>query len=235
MIASANTHTLIAAINHYDRCPNGSAQSALSFSISEAKKMKKFMSKNKRSQTVTLLADEHATHDGILGQLTKLCGEAQNGDRIFFFFMGHGAGNGSFCAWDKDFSTMQMMKIFATSKASQIFVFIDACYSGSAEQQYRLFEQYNDINPQVVFFASSAANERSWVDSENSINVNNYFTRGVSNALHGACDKNQDRAVTIEELYNYVFQYVTERSEGIQHPKLVTSAKNNNNSIVISW
>ena len=235
LITSAANHTLIAAINRYDRCPNGDAQDALSFSISEAKNLKKFMSKNKRSQTVTLLADQYATHDAILGQLEKLCAEAQSGDRIFFYFIGHGAGSGKICAWDQNLHTLEMMKVFATSKASQIYVFIDACWSGSIEQPYRLYEQNNDINPQVVFFASSAANERSWVDVENSINVNNYFTRGVSNALHGACNENSDNKITIEELYKYVYQYVTKRSEGIQHPQLINSVKHDNSSIVISW
>ena len=225
---SQNTYTLIASINNYRARPD---LNDLPVNSKVAKRIKSVMAKQPNS-SVSMLTGRYATRDSIVSQLHRLCDNAQPGDRIFFFYLGHGA-KGALAVYDSNLPYHELMRIFKASPASQIFVFVEACHSASVEWAKGVY--WNDDpapKPKLAFFMSSQAEELTW--SEASINANGYVDQAVVLGLKGLCDEDQNKQITVRELEKYITSYVVKRSMGIQHPQLVTSP-DNMDEIVVSW
>ena len=80
---NARTFALIAGVSNY-----GVEDANLSQTTKDAKAFKQLLSK--QTKDITLLTSTYANHDNILEKLRAICNRAQNGDRIIFYFSGHG-------------------------------------------------------------------------------------------------------------------------------------------------
>lgn len=141
---------------------------------------------------------------------------AKSGDRIIFYFSGHGYPGG-FCPYEMKkiadgLTYSEVINIMNSSKASDKFIFADACNSGAIRQ--------NSTNSapdahNILFFLSSRGNEYS---IESPFLANGYFTKYLLRGLRGAADANKDRSITASELFKFVSKGVQTQTNGKQHP-----------------
>lgn len=168
------------------------------------------------TENVITITGKYATRSQIINSLRSQFGRAKTGDKIVFYFSGHGYPGG-FCPYDmrkiEDGLTYgEVIKIMQQSAATDKFIFADACNSGAIRQGD------NSTKPEagnIVFFLSSRGNEYS---GESPFLANGYFTKHLLRGLGGGADKNRDRTITASELFNYVSEGVQRQTNGKQHP-----------------
>ncbi len=174
----------------------------------------------KQGATVTVLTSKYVTHDEIVAKLDAIITLAQPEDKIIFFFSGHG-DTGGFIAYGRQmFKYSELINILSTAKTSNIFCFIDACMSGSANDLLGTSFSFSSNEAKVVFFMSSRANEYSM---ENTWLGNGFFTKALIKGLRGKADENGDKQITVSELFSYIYADVTNRTKDQryqQHPQL---------------
>ncbi|MDE6696714.1 MAG: caspase family protein [Muribaculaceae bacterium] len=180
----------------------------------DAKAIAEFYKKG--TDNVITLTGRYATKAQILKSLRSQFGRAKEGDKIIFYFSGHGYPGG-FCPYDMTkaedgLSYAEVIKVMSDSKAKDKIIFADACNSGAIRQSN--VPTKSDTG-NVMLFLSSRGNEYS---IESPLLSNGYFTNYLLHGLGGKADANRDRSITAKELYDYVSIGVTQLSNGKQHP-----------------
>lgn len=174
-----------------------------------------------RNAKVKLLTDQNATKEKLLQTLQSVFTKAKKEDIILFFFSGHGIQNG-FCTYDtncqygKYITYDDLKKIYKQSKAERKIIFADACFSGAirTESKQKISKE-SLINQHLLLFLSSRTDETSM---ERTSMRNGYFTTFLLDGLKGKADKNKDRIITAQELFDYVSPGVSRLSDDRQHP-----------------
>ena len=191
---------------------------------------------------IHLLTNEQATKANILAALNQQFSKASPKDKIIFFFSGHG-DNGYFLPYDFNrlnpnsyaLKHQDIKQAFKKSAAKTKFCLADACLSGSMRTKHaainndtsakaleqelnaKLYKQFFEINEGVVAFMSSRAQELSY---ENRQIGKSAFTHALLEGMKGKGDKNQNRILTIEELYIYVRKRIKQLTPEVQSPVL---------------
>lgn len=180
----------------------------------DAKSMAEFYKKG--TPNVITVTGRYATKSQIIQCLKSQFGRAKRGDRILFYFSGHGYPGG-FCPYDmrrpEDGLTYEeVLRIMKASNATDKFIFADACNSGAIRNGG---SGGNPETGNVMMFLSSRGNEMS---VEKAFQANGCFTRHLLRGLGGAADSDADRKITAAELYRYVSMMVRKDSGDRQHP-----------------
>lgn len=168
------------------------------------------------TKNVVLITGQYATRANILSTLRSQFEKAREGDKILFYFSGHGYPGG-FCPYDmrsgaSGLSYSDVLGIMKGSKASVKMIFADACFSGAIRGNG------SSKQPQpgnVMFFLSSRDYEKS-IESRKL--DNGFFTRNLLKGLEGAADSNRDMSITARELFNFVSERTKSETSGRQHP-----------------
>jgi hypothetical protein len=177
---------------------------------------------------IRVLVDEDATKENILNSLERTFAKAGPNDVIFFYFSGHGL-NGAFLPIDFDGNSnklehTEIMKILDKSQAKSKIVIADACHSGSIQNAkgasaQSIIETYYDAFSRstggMVLMMSSKAEETS---IENNGLRQGIFSHFLIRGLKGAADSDEDRLVTINELFEYVEANVKFYTNNYQTP-----------------
>ena len=123
------------------------------------------------------------------------------------------------------------MKILSKAKTREVFCFIDACLSGSVSStEY----DWADAHKGVTFMMSSRADEFS---IENNWIGHGFYTQALLKGLRGKADKNDDRQITLMELFRYVYNDVTARTHNYkqtQHPVLI-GPSSSHDTVITRW
>ncbi|MDO4336374.1 MAG: caspase family protein [Bacteroidales bacterium] len=206
----ADTFVVCVGIGNYadDRVHN------LAKTEKDAKAMAEFY--KRATENVITITGRYATKSRILTSLKSQFSRAKSGDKIIFYFSGHGYPGG-FCPHEmrtlKDgIAYSEVVDIMKNSQASCKFIFADACNSGAIRQKG------NGSGPEignVVFFLSSRGNEYSM---ESPFLANGYFTKHLLRGLGGGADADKDRRITVSELFKYVSDGVRSQTNDRQHP-----------------
>lgn len=210
--AEARTYALLAAVSNY------SGEGDNQHTTTGAKAFRDVL--KTQTNDVSLLTSRYANASNILDKLKTICQHAQKGDRIIFFFNGHGFPGGLAC-YDSSLMYSDLVKTLTDTKASEVFVFINACYSGSANQEVQNTDNwFEGLKPREghVYMLSSRADELSW--SAGWLNKS-FFTQALLTGYRGKADTNHDRAVTVIELFRHIHKDVVRRSGDVQHPILI--------------
>lgn len=223
------TYALIAGVSNYS-----DQQANLYNTTKDVKKLKTVLDKQKF--TVAMLTSKYANHDNIVKKLSAIVRLAKPEDKILFFFSGHG-DTGGFLTYELQmFRYRELVDILSKARARQVVCFIDACRAGSvndvANGNYGWGE--GGTHPSLTFVMSCRANEFSY---ENNWVGNGYFTKALLKGLRGVADKNEDRKVTLDELFRYVYNDVTARTKNdrqTQHPQLIGPGSALN-TVITSW
>ncbi len=180
-----------------------------------------------KSANVILLHDgtsgKSPTRSSILDSVRNMCSKAQTGDRLIFFFTGHGVtvNKKSYIAPSeatKDPSTLisadAIVDMLSSSKAKEVLLFLDACRNPLAtksidtaqQQQAETFNKAFVIEPRntgpsvTVTFSSCSAGEYSFEWPEKNHGVFSFY---LLQGLSGAADKDRN-GVSLSELSEYV-------------------------------
>lgn len=186
---------------------------------------------------IKLLINSEATRENIIASLIGYASYATKDDLIIFYFSGHGS-NGSFCPYDQNTTPKfngatttilyeHIAGALERSRAKYKLCVADACYAGGLSNStskipLKNTEESYYSNLEMAFggtalFMSSRANE---VSQERLDLRHGVFTFYYINGLRGMADLNNDKVVTISELYNYVNRMVKTKTNNDQNPVL---------------
>lgn len=190
------------------------------------------------NEVYALLGTE-ATHNNIVKTIRAIFAKATSLDTVIFFFSGHGY-EGGFCCYDMHVQSFiggltygELQILFRNCRAGKKMVFADACFSGGASKQRTALSVQTVKNADVMFFLSSRFDETSL---ELPKGPNGLFTYFLAKGLKGEADFDQDRIITIDEVYNFVYTNVVEYTTQVfhnQHPMIW--GKFNKGMNVLNW
>lgn len=209
---------VIIGIDRYRSLP------AATYAENDARGYKRsFLSIGVPEENIVLLNGERASRNDIVKYLEEwLPGQTQPDSRIFIVYSGHGApkpedGTAYLVPWDGDASFLkttayaldQLFDRLNSLRAQQIFVFIDACFSGSGGRSVIA----HGIRPMVtvrtkaktwdhltIFSASEFSQIAGGLDDKK-LGLFSYY---VLEAIGGGADMNGDKHLTAAELQAYV-------------------------------
>lgn len=212
IVSAQTTYALVAGVSSY-RNP----QNNLGNTTKDAKDIKRVLDNlNVKS---ALLTSKYANYSNIKQKLEKIVATAKSDDKIMFFFSGHGT-TGAFCTYDELFQYTTLVNILKNAKAREVYCFVDACMSGSVQGVASSGYDWAS-NKNMCFFMGCRAEEFSW---ENQWLGNGNFSKSLLKGIRGKADKNQDKRITVQELFDYIYKDVTKHTQGnstVQHPQLI--------------
>lgn len=175
---------------------------------------------------------QRPTREGIEKAVQEFLARPQAGDRLVVYFSGHGFRDADGALYlaplDCDPSDPEKTGVpvrwlreqVASCKAGTKIVILDACHAGSersvagTRQQVGsedVGEAFRDLD-RVVTIASSSASQPSRLDPDHDHSL---FTYWLIEGLKGSADSSRDGVVTIDELFGFVHQAVSRRSESL--------------------
>lgn len=220
----ARTFALITGVSNYE-----SEENNLSQSTKDAKRFRELM--ETQTKDITLLTSSYVTKANVLEKLRAICNRAQKGDRIVFYYSGHGLPGG-IRVFDQMLPYDELISVLSESEAGEKICFIDACFSGSVQGDADTgwISNAQDDNT-LVLFVSSKPEE---ISRESSLIGAGIFTQALLQGMQGRADKDDNKEVTVMELFRYVYGDVLRRSNDKQHPQLI-APKDKFDMVVTRW
>ena len=167
-----------------------------------------------------LLLNQNATRQNIINSLQDIFSQSNENDFIIFYFSGHGSP-GNFCPSDiyNNLEHDIVKNYFKKAKAKYRLCIADACFSGTigTQQQNTSVENatQNLKDARIAVIMSSKPNQTS---AETRTLQQGVFSYYLINGLKGAADLNNDKYVTMGELFIYTKKETAQRSNGKQVP-----------------
>lgn len=181
---------------------------------------------------IKLLIDENATRENILSGMNEILLKADENDVVLMYYSGHGLP-GLFLPIDFDgyrngLQHKEVMEVFKNSKAKHKLCIADACHSGSLlaskspfqQQLDEFYSAYDNTGGGTAFIMSSKSEE---VSLETSGLRQGIFSHYLIRGLNGEADDNDNKIVTVSELFNFVSAGVKEYSQNKQQPTIAGS------------
>lgn len=224
VICNARTFVLATGVSNY-----GNDDVNLSQTTKDAKRFREVMST--QTKDITLLTSKNVTKANVLEKLRAICNRAQKGDQIIFFYSGHGMP-GAICGYDQPILYDDIVNILSSSSANQKICYIDACHAGSMAKATDTdwTKNVKELKDQI-FFVSCRADEYS---SESPFLGAGYFTQALLKGLRGKSDSDNNKEITVLELFKYIYGDVLKRSNEKQHPQLI-APKSMYDVVVAKW
>ena len=235
--AYENTYALIVGIDEYK-------MNALWYCKNNARAFYDFLRSESGgsvpAENICMLLDSQATKENIIANAEKLFAKANKKDRVIFYFSGHGGVN-ILCPYDSDVNYLYYKEVkafFRCAKCNTKLMFAEACHTGSVKgvkkvSSEKFKDKYNKIkgisadddqndfsNMNIAVMTATKADEVGWQTSKFQKSV---FTHFLIKGLSGAANRDGNQYITIQELYYYVYQQVTEETkyyESQQTPQL---------------
>jgi hypothetical protein len=193
-----------------------------------------------------VLLDAEASRGRIEREIAWVSGNVPPGGRIYFYFSGHGApdpvkGTSYLVPIDGDpqylpntaLTVDSVVQHLRTSKAKDVVLFTDACFSGSGGRSVLalgarpIVRMKNVAAPgNVAMFSASGGEEISGPTGDGRSGLFSWHL--VQGLGSGKADMNGDGQITLEELNNYVSPRVIReaaRANRAQHPALKSGDK----------
>lgn len=127
----------------------------------DAKAMASFFKKG--THNVITITGKYATKSQILKSIKSQFNRATSADRIIFYFSGHGY-TGGFCPYDmtnlnEGLTFDEIVNAMSKSKASEKFIFADACHSGKIRKRNEALASKPD---NILFSSHPEAMKNLW-------------------------------------------------------------------------
>lgn len=205
-----HTYVLLAGVSNY----NDPDVSNLTSTTKDVKSLRRVFERQEAT-TVKAVTGKYATRENIAKLLNVFVKYAGPDDKIVFFFSGHGT-TGAFVPYGRDrYAYADLITLLSSAATKNVFCFIDAYMTGSAAGAVSDTYGWGSGN-KVTFCMSSRADE---VSAESGILGHGYFTQALIKGLRAQADSNDDRNVTLLELFRYVHADVVERTKATEHPQ----------------
>lgn len=188
----------------------------------------------------TLLLNQKASRQQILGALDGLAGKVKSGDVVVLFYAGHGDCKlaGQFFLLPADVKVNKLAETGVSGEELRrrlgklpctVLLIMDCCYAGSfdagqgkkkralpTEAGDLVRELVSDDQGLVVMCGASKEQEAG----EESARGHGYFTQALIEGLEGKAASKRDGLVYLTGLENYVEERVRELSNGEQYPTI---------------
>ena len=234
-LGRGDLYVLAVGISDYANVPK------LNLSAKDAKDFADFIETQRKvfkNTHVKLLLDGQATKVEVEKYLYGDLRRAGKDDSIILFFSGHGGsdpgepGSFYFLTHDSDpkFLTatavnMAGLKFFDRLDCNRVLLIADACHAGGFSKILtksidppleKFMEMFKDASGRVIL-SSSRPNEYSLERPNLS---NSVFTYYLLKGLKGEADIQRNGVITLQEIYDYVYDRTKEETEGVQHPQM---------------
>jgi len=179
-----------------------------------------------------VLIDENATKNRILKNMKEILLQADGNDVVLFYFSGHGL-EGSFVPYDFDgfnnkLDHKDISAIMSKSRAKHKIVYGDACHSGSLlamkapvhQTLKRYYSEFERTKGGLALMMSSKSEEVSLEDGGLRSGIFSYY---LIRGLKGEADRDKNKIVTIQEIYDYVYDEVQNYTAHAQTPTITGS------------
>lgn len=208
---------VVVGIERYSRIPQAD------FAERDAQAMTEYLlAMGFTRRNIIHLAGAEASYSSLKKYLESwLPKNVQPGNRVFFYFSGHGApdvatGEAYLLPWDGDpsflkdtaYPTKRLYEQLAALPAKEVVVAMDACFSGAGGRSVLakgarplVMKLDTPTVPQkmTVFAAASADQITSTLEDQGHGTFTYYFLKGLSDAAQGS-----PQAVTAKSLYDYL-------------------------------
>ena len=186
-------------------------------------------------QQIRLLIDEAATKDKIYEQIGEIMEKADTNDSVIFYFSGHGI-KGSFLPNDyqkysnNGIKYEDLLEQIDNGKAKNKIVIADVCYAGSMSENLLATRGNIDNTIQKYYKALSSskggtalilASSQDEVSIESQGIRQGIFSYFMIKGLKGEADKNEDKIITIQELFNFTKYKVQNYTNYAQNPIII--------------
>jgi hypothetical protein len=182
-------------------------------------------------EQMEILIDDAATYDNIKSTMQRIFNQAGPSDMVVLYFSGHGL-KGSFLPFDFDgfdhkLPHEEITAFFKNSPAKFKLCIADACHSGSllamrsGSAQSIITTYYDKLaeaNGGTALLLSSKSEETSLESSGLRQGVFSHF---LIKGLKGEADANSDSIISVQELYEYVFENVRTYTGNRQTPVIL--------------
>ena len=181
-------------------------------------------------EQIRVLIDEDATRSNILRTMRQVFLKADNNDVVLLYYSGHGLP-GYFLPVDFDgFNNKvdheDVKKIFRDSKAKHKICLADACHSGTLTAMrlapteiaiQKFYKAFETSTGGTALMLSSKGDEFSLEDGGLRQGIFSHF---LIRGLKGEADKDNNKIVTIKELFEFVYAKVTSYTGNAQTPTI---------------
>lgn len=196
-------------------------------------------------QNIITLIDSDATKARINGYLKRYIPDNVSKETtLYVYFAGHGApdmrkGEPYLVPYDGDtlfieetgYKLKDFYKAIYDLEVNQAYVFLDSCFSGVASRAAEMLTKgsrpalmrVEDVGLATQEVISIAAASNTQTSNPLPKEEHGLFTYYLLNALKGKADENEDRFVTIKEIYTYVnkqVQRAAKRMGKVQTPTI---------------
>lgn len=201
---AGETYVLITGVSSYSNPANNTHQTT-----EDARNFRKVM--RNETKNITLLTSKNATVESTVQKLKQFAAGTKEDDRIIFYYSGHGdngdiSGKSGMLMHDgKVLPYETLIRILRASKAKEKIIVLNACFSGSIGEVLKTAGDNEDI----IALTSSRPDE---VTFEDSMLGGCFFTRSLEKALMGKADVNNDKKITLLEVFKYVHKDVVDRT-----------------------
>lgn len=185
-----------------------------------------------KDHQIQILVDEDAKKRNIVQAMQKTFSQADSNDVVLLYFSGHGF-RGAFLPFDFDgynnkLFHKEIKSLFNTCSAKFKLCIADACHSGSLNQFAArsisgsstiasYYDAFTTIRGGTALFLSSKAEETSL---ESTGLRQGIFSHFLIRGLKGEADEDENKIVTIEELFDFVYKNVQAYTGNVQTPIL---------------
>jgi hypothetical protein len=199
--------------------------------------------------------DTHAGKSDIEKHLGALGKRVRAGDRVYFFFSGHGApdasnGTSYLVPYDGDPSALEesalplatVLDKLGKTKAKEVIAFVDSCFSGSGGRSVlpagaRPLVKLKEVQPSaasVMLFSAASGAEISGPNETGKGGVfSDYLVEGLGT---GRADMDGDGQISLKELADWVKPRVSREAQKAgrtQTPNVATSAEQD--KVIVGW
>lgn len=176
---------------------------------------------------INILIDEQASRANIIEVMENTFLRADENDVVLLYYSGHGL-EGSFIpidynGYENKLHHDDIKFILDQSSAKHKVCLADACHSGSFASRHvttrinDLYSGFENANNSTAFMMSSASKE---VSLEGGGLRQGIFTHYLLRGLKGEADQNNDKIVSISELYKFVHREVRIYTANDQTPMI---------------
>ncbi|HRI26798.1 MAG TPA: caspase family protein [Chitinophagales bacterium] len=168
-------------------------------------------------EQIVKLIDAYATKVRIIFEINRILSLAGPNDAVVIYYAGHGIPSGllpyDYDGYNNVLPYGDIYNMVSKSKAKYKLCIIDACYAGSLSQfamrgvedvndlLKNYYEAYHAASPGTTFLMSSKAEEKS---VEYNRLQHGVFSSFLMRGLKGEANQNDDKIITIQELFDYI-------------------------------
>jgi hypothetical protein len=220
----SQTYAVIIGISSYTHMP------ALKYADDDAWKMYGFFKSKKGGSiadfNIKMLIDDQATKANIIESIQEVFLKATKNDQVYLYFSGHGLEDAflpiDFDGYKNKVFHKEINDILSQCNAKTKICFSDACFSGNlsalnTDENYLQTQYQGFAKSGTTLILSSNTRENAL---ESSTLRQGVFSHFLLRGLDGESDNNEDKVITVQEIFDFIKTKVVDYTDNKQTPVL---------------